>query len=74
VPDVSVQTSGARVTLRSMNDRHGRANLEQIRILMEELAVSHGHDSPPVLVEPADAGEVDGETALPGTSERPAPT
>lgn len=72
--DVSVQTPGTCVTLRSMNDRHGRANLEQIRILMEELEAPPRHDRPPVLVEPADAGEVDGETALPGTAERTAPT
>lgn len=72
--DVSVQTPGACVTLRSMNDRHGRANLEQIRMLMEELEAPPRHDRLPVLVEPADAGEVDGETALPGTAERTAPT
>ncbi|MCD0166298.1 hypothetical protein [Deinococcus sp. 12RED42] len=57
-----------------MDDRHGRANLEQIRMLMEELEAPPRHDRLPVLIEPADAGEVDGKTALPGTSERFAPT
>ncbi|GGR62957.1 hypothetical protein GCM10008959_26290 [Deinococcus seoulensis] len=53
VSDMSVQKPSPCATLCGMNDRHGRARLEQIRILMEEMEAQLDRDWPLVPVERA---------------------
>ncbi|WP_345446276.1 hypothetical protein [Deinococcus caeni] len=60
---MSVQTPMRCATLRSMTDRHGRANLEQIRMLMEEMEAQLDRDWPHVPVERATEADPDVEPA-----------
>lgn len=66
---MSVQKPSACATLCGMNDRHGRANLEQIRILMEEMEAQLDRDWPLVPVERAAGIGVDGEAAVSGPAD-----
>lgn len=63
---MSVQKLGACENLCGMNDRHGRANLEQIRVLLEELAVARD-ETPAAGAEPEPEGRA--ATALPETTQ-----
>lgn len=66
---MSVQNPDVCATLCGMNDRHGRANLEQIRILMEDMEAQLDRDWPLVPVERAGGAGVDGDAVSSGPAE-----